>query len=165
MSAVIARDEFERRIIENVREHGCQVNFIFDPQSEQPDFGYSIGFKETVDQPEVIVFGLPLKIVQFMVDQTLRECKSGLVLTDGAIIEGLLEGHKCIARTVHPSQIIEDYLNSAIWYHEARTGERLADVVQIVWPGAVDGLFPWDEGCDAHVIALQPALYEARLNS
>ncbi|WP_416463466.1 DUF4262 domain-containing protein [Sphingomonas sp. VDB2] len=165
MTEIIARDDFERGIIENVREHGCQVNMVFDPDGEQPNFAYSIGFKQTVDQPEVITFGLSGDMMKFMINQTLRECREGLVLTDGAVIEGLLEGHKCIARIVHPSQIAEEYVNSALWYHKARTGERLTDIVQIMWPGAVDGLFPWDDGCDAGVIALQPALYEERLSS
>lgn len=160
----VARDDFERGIIANLREHGCQVNLVFDPDGEQPGFGYSIGFTETVDQPEVITFGLSRELMKSMINETLQQCRNGLVLTDGAVIDGLLEGHSCIARKVHPSQIVNDYVNSALWYHKARTGERLTDVVQIVWPGAVDGLFPWDDGCDAGVIALQPALYEERLN-
>lgn len=164
MTEIVTRNEFERGIVENVREHGCQVNLIFDPDGEQPNFAYSIGFKETVGQPEVITFGLSKELMHSMINQTLRECRKGLALTDGAIINGLLEGHQCVARTVHPSQVVEDYMNSALWYHKARTGKTLTDVVQIVWPGAADGLFPWDDGCDAGVIALQPALYEERLD-
>jgi hypothetical protein len=35
-------------------------------------------------------------------------------------------------------------------------------VVQIVWPGKLDGLFPWEEGCNELVIERQLPLYLPR---
>jgi len=38
----------------------------------------------------------------------------------------------------------------------------LNEAFQVVWPGAQQGFYPWDEGCDLYVIDYQPALYETR---
>ena len=153
-------DDFEETIVANVRDHGCHINFVAGTKDEPPIFGYSVGFPETVDQPEIIIFGLSSELTAWMINETLRQCCTGLELHDGAQVEGLLEGHICVARTVCDEFIVPDYLNSAIWYHHYRTGEKLDRVVQLVWPGADDGLFPWDPGCKPNVSYWQPALYE-----
>jgi Domain of unknown function (DUF4262) len=158
-------DDFESRIVANVERHGCHVNFVFDPDDETPDFAYSVGFPATIDQPDVIIFGLPQEVMHFAVNQTLRLCKEGLKLAEWAEIRGLLDGHSVIARSVHQSRIEPEYFNSAMWFYYHCFGHRMDRAFQLVWPGAVDGLLPWDTGCAAQVIELQPALYEPRLNS
>ncbi len=164
MRAVSELDDFERKIVDNVREHGCQVNAVFDPNGATHNFSYSIGFPESVAQPEVITFGLSVDMMNFMINETLHQCRAGLVLTDWLAVHGLLEGHRCVLREVRPEHIVRDYLNSAMWHHQWRTGLPLKSVMQIVWPGAVDGLFPWDKDCSAIVIESQPALYEGALH-
>lgn len=165
MNPVVAKNEFESKIVKNVQEHGCHVNLVFDPEQQEPNFAYSVGFQETVNQPEVIVFGLSREMMHFMVNETWRLCSTGLRLEDWTEVNGLLDGYKCILRRI-PSQNIEpEYFNSALWYHEKRTGEALKEAVQIVWPGALDGLFPWDEGCDGGVQQSQPQLYLTEMNS
>ena len=153
--------EYEQQILENVATYGCHVTMVFDPDGDEPGFAYSAGFAETVDQPEVIVFGLPNETMHFMVNETLRQCRDGFRLKDWVEIDGLLEGHRCIARAVNPSFIIGDYFNSAMWLRRRLTGEQMTEAMQIVWPGAVDGLFPWDSGSSDIVREYQPALYEA----
>lgn len=164
MSAVTASNDFERKIIDNVAAHGCHINFVFDPKGDEPSFAYSVGFEETVGQPEVIIFGLPNEIMQPMINDALRLCREGLVLQDMVQVDGLLEGFPCFVRDVIPEKILPEYFNSAIWYHRARTGVPLSHAVQIVWPD-LDGLFPWEEGCDAGVRDWQPALWTRNLNS
>lgn len=153
--------DYEREIPANVRDHGCHITSV----SGEPPFTYSAGFLETASQPEVIIFGLPSKLCASMINGLLRMCREGLELIDGAEIEGLLQGHRVIARAIDPDNIVRDYFNSAIWYEKRRTGGFLDRAVQLVWPGALDGLFPWDEGCSKDVRDLQPALYERSMIS
>lgn len=165
MSEQQTLNAYEEDILDNVRDYGCHINYVADPSGEPPIFGYSVGFLETVDQPEVIIFGLSDKMTPWMINELLRRCREGQQLEDGTQVDGLLAGHVCIVRTVCSRFIVPEYLNSAIWYHRYRTGEELDRVVQLVWPGAEDGLFPWDPGCDPGVVHWQPALYEKGLNS
>ncbi|MEM1051709.1 MAG: DUF4262 domain-containing protein [Pseudomonadota bacterium] len=153
--------DFEQRIVANVEKHGCHVMSVFDPDGELPEFTYSIGFPETVGQPEVIIFGLSSDIRHSMVNETLRLCRDGLVLEDGEQVSGLLEGHYCIAREVPSCAIDAEHFGSAIWFNRHIGHGGLARAFQIVWPGALNGLFPWDKGAGQEVIDAQPALYEA----
>lgn len=152
---------FEEDIIEKVRTHGCMVLHVFDPERKEPDFSYSIGFPETVAQPEVIVFGLDKKLMLSMINETLRQCsEEGLSLADGLRISGLIEGFDCIAREITGQAAIDEHFGSAIWYHRTQRGEELQRAFQLIWPGAQQGLYPWDEGCAADVSEWQPPLYE-----
>ena len=149
---------FERQIIANVRDHGCHINCVADPDGNDPAFAYSVGFHETLGQPEVIVFGLPADVMNFMINETMRKCRDGFILTDGAELHGLLAGHHCIARPVSSENITRDFFNSAMWFRRHVTGEEMSEAFQIVWPGAQDGLFPWDERCSDVVRDLQPCM-------
>ncbi|QJU57833.1 DUF4262 domain-containing protein [Sphingomonas sp. AP4-R1] len=152
-------DEYERQIVTNVREHGCHIMYVFDPDADSPAFAYSTGFLESVGQPEVIVFGLPSEMMQFMINETLRQCRNGLELVDNAEIEGLLEGHRCVVCAIPPENITREYFNSAMWFQRFVAREDLTEACQIVWPGAADGLFPWEEGCSDAVRASQVCLF------
>ncbi|MBX9859920.1 MAG: DUF4262 domain-containing protein [Sphingomonas sp.] len=165
MNEARATNKSELEIVENVRKHGCHINYVFDPDGVDPNFGYSIGFEATVDQPEVIIFGLPVKLTNYMINETLRQCRDGLKLEDGTIVDGLLEGHRCVARTVPASRIAVEYFNSAMWHFWETRGEPLGRAVQIVWPSATSGLFPWEPECSELVRDSQPALYIERLDS
>lgn len=165
MKEPLITNESERNIVDNIRKHGCHINYVFDPDSVEPSFGYSVGFEATVDQPEVIIFGLPMNLTNYMINETLRQCRDGLKLEDGTIVDGLLEEHRCVARTVSASRIAVEYFNSAMWYFSETRGEPLGRAVQIVWPSATSGLFPWEPECSELVRDSQPTLYIKRLDS
>ena len=152
--------EYEEKIVAEVEQHRCYVIQVFDPDGIAPNFSYSIGFPALVAQPEVIVFGLSIPLMHSMIDEIYRQCRHGLSLNGGLRVAGLINGHDCELRSVKPKHIVKDHFNSAMWFHRHRTGEPMTEAFQIVWPGAVDGLFPWDEGASQDVIDAQPALYE-----
>ena len=155
----------EQKVVDNIRDHGCHVMWIFDDKGDHPDFSYSIGFPATIGQPEVIVFGLKRELMHSMVNNVREQCAEGLRLIDWKKISGLLDGYDVIARTINDDDAIREHFGWAIWYHSAQRGEQVQQAYQLVWPGAFDGLFPWDAECAENVIALQPALYQTRLNS
>ncbi|MBV7264853.1 DUF4262 domain-containing protein [Erythrobacter ani] len=153
-------NEFEERILQNIADHGCQVNHVFDPDGASPRFSYSVGLPKTVGQPEVIVFGLKNDVMHSMINALLDQCRSGLELQDGLIIDDLLDDYECVAKKVLPENIVSDWFASAIWYERYRTGQNMSAAFQIVWPGVQQRLFPWEATCDETVIDAQPALYE-----
>ena len=161
--AVERLDAHERKILDNIRDHGCHVMSVFDSEGELPDFTYSIGFPATVGQPEVLVYGLPGELAKSMVNETLAQCRAGLELENGTRIDGLLEGFACIVREIPAERIDAEHFGAAMWFEHYRTGGTMTQAFQIVWPGALHGLFPWQPG--ANLDELQPALYEPRLLS
>lgn len=133
------------------------------PEPEQ--FAYSVGFTETVNQPEVIVFGFSPDLSASVINGVLDLCKSGFVMEDWKVIEGLLQGHRCVLREVELENLIPHYFNAAIWHAEQKRGKPFNRAFQIVWPGIDDGLMPWDKGCSEVVRESQTPLYRTSLNS
>jgi hypothetical protein len=154
-------EEYEALLLEKVGKHGWFIPCVFSDDDEaEPPFSYSVGFWEALGSPEVIVVGLPGQLAMQMINLLGAMIKLGQVsLHDGAVIDHLLDGYSCVARRVDSSWIGREHFNSALWYHELRTGKPLKDIYQIVWPSVGEGLFPWDEGCPTDVIEMQTALY------
>lgn len=152
-------NEFESKLFKIVEEHGWQFNFVFDPDGEEPDFGYSIGFASTLNAPEFIVFGLPKELMQSMLWGVFRQIEKGAPVHDGAIWEDLLEGFSCVSRKASHPNLYKEYATSANWYWKQLGNNEPPEVYQLVWPGAQQGLFPWEEGCDQYVINMQPKLW------
>jgi hypothetical protein len=153
--------DYEKKILENIEQFGCHVTTVFDPDGDDPSYAYSSGFSTTVKQGEVIVFGLDHDVMHRVVNIVLDKCENGLELTDGLAITDVLEGFDVVARTIPEKRIDNEHFNSAKWFHRRIFGTELDRAFQIVWPGAVDGLFPWDPRSDAWVCSRQPPLYSS----
>ena len=157
-------DIHEQRVLDNIRDHGCQVQFVFDPEGQSPEFCYSIGFPTSVAQPEVLVCGLPREHMHWMVNEMRRQCADGLVLADWGRVDDLIEGFECVLRRVTDARAIKDHFGWAIWYHRSQLHFEMDEAYQIVWPDAQGGRFPWDLGCHQSVIDSQPALYKTSIH-
>jgi hypothetical protein len=164
MSIAPTLNDYEQKLIANVREYGCQVVSVFDPEGTSPPFSYSVGFWETAGQPEAIIFGLNGQMGHYALTETLQQCRAGLALRDGQRLEGLLEEYDvtCVVRTVDNRHLVPEYFNSALWYHRYRTSAALAAAVQLIWPD--EGVWPWDPEASAEFLVEQPALYSGKLH-
>lgn len=152
-------DDYERNILRKVEEHGWFCTSVFDPDGKDVSFSYSVGFTETLNCPEFIVFGLDAKLMHSMLWNVFRQIKAGRTPEDNQRWSGLLEGYDCIARAVHPTNIVREYLNSAIWFWGNPAERGLLRAFQVVWPGVGTGLFPWDSACSQVVRDKQPPLW------
>jgi len=152
--------DYEKEIVENIEEHGWFSTGVFDPEGEDPNFTYSTGFSKTLNAPEFIVFGLSNKLMQSMLWEVFRQIKAGATPQDGMRWNDVLDGFDCISkRAVHPD-LHDEYTRSANWFWKHQGNSGHPEVYQLVWPGAKQGLFPWDEGCNPYVISQQPQLWE-----
>ena len=157
-------NEYEKKLIANVEEHGWQCSHIFDPEEKSPNFSYSIGFMKTLGCAEFIVFGLTNELMNAMLWQIFRDVQNGVEPQDGKVWSNLLDGFDCIIKKVHPRSVEMNYLNSAKWYWNQYLGQPTPiESYQIVWPGAHSGLFPWDDDCPQEIIDRQPPLYSEDL--
>jgi len=158
--------ERHAQVLELVMKHGYCAMLIANPDDEELGWAYSVGFWKSLEQGEVIVFGLTEEHRHIIIREVFERCqKHGLRLADGARIDGLLQGFDMIARKVHCSCTVPDHFRFAMWFSLFLRFEPLTEVYQLVWPSSTTGLFPWEPDCHPDVIALQPALYEPRLNS
>lgn len=122
-------------------------------------WAYTMGFAETLGQPEMIVFDAPAAVANGLFHRAFEELRSGaLTMEDGKawVVEGDRIG---VWRQVHPSRVdADDWLLATVNRREAQTGERRLDVFQLVCADP-DGRLPWEGGYDESLRPRQPALY------
>ena len=154
-------DSEEQRVVDDVRRYGCHIVHVPADSADDVDFSYTVGLPVSVGQPEAIVFGIEPAVAQSALNEVLRQCRGGLRLSDGLRLSNLIEGFDCVARRIERPEAIRDHFGWALWYHYTQGGKPVSEAFQVVWPGALQGLFPWQAGCHASVCSLQPALYRA----
>jgi hypothetical protein len=152
--------EYERNILATIEEHGWFCTSVFDPKGANPSFAYSVGFTKTLNCPEFIIFGLDLKVMHSALWSVFRQIEAGKTPEENQRWSDLLEGFDCVSRRVHPTNIVREYLNSAMWFWSG-PDKRGSDVpaFQLVWPSSATGLYPWDADCAQIVRDHQPPLY------
>ncbi len=155
--------DYEQRVLNCVEEYGWFGLSVGSGGEHEPGFTYSVGFVETLKCPEFIVFGLPAKLSHAMLWEVFRQIRDGVSPQDGQRWSDVLDEYECVSRAVHPSQIVREHFNSALWYarHAGRPADSL-QAFQLFWPGVEQRLFPWENGCDRSVVDAQPALYLPR---
>lgn len=154
--------DIDRNTIAHIEEHGWSSMHVM-AEGDDPSFTYSIGFWETLNAPDAIIFGMPRKLAHSMLWRVFEQIRDGkAALQDHARWTDVIADFDCISRPVHQTQIGE-YLNFAIWYREYRTQLRDLAAYQIFWPGKPQGLFPWETGCEQIVRDCQPLLYLPRM--
>ena len=152
-----------RRVEPRIRRYGWTATYVGDYRSA-PSWAYSIGFDETLDQPEVVIFDAPPADANRLLWEVFSELKTGaLTLEDGAVwVEE--DGHKSVWRQVHPKWIdcAAAWFAVAVLRRTGRTGEaRGLRVFQLVLSDPA-GFLPWDAGYDEALRPRQPALWDPR---
>jgi hypothetical protein len=144
-------DPEDQAVADNVETYGFHSVGVF-AEGDDPAFRYSVGFWESLES-------LPLDLMHNMIWEIFRQLKTGKRLQDGERWSDLIEGFDCVSRPVHPTQMNE-YFGVGLWYRRYRTRRRDGlCAFQLFWPGKLQGLYPWEEGCNSAVRDHQPALY------
>lgn len=134
------RAENDKRVANDIREYGCHVISVFDPEEKQPTFSYSVGIQETTGAPEAIVIGVRSNLGHFMVNEYKRQVQSGIQFKRGVLYPGFLEGFSIYVEPVKSKQLLEYTLGCARYYKS-----KPYSTVQLVYPSTA-GVWPWQSG-------------------
>jgi Domain of unknown function (DUF4262) len=148
-------DEFEKKIDDDIKEHGWHCPLILGDE-EGPPFAYSIGLGFTGNWPECVVIGQPHELMHSMIANLWDRKGTDYAINDNEICTELIEGYICILREVHASHFT-DYFGRAIDQYAKRNLDRMR-FMQVFWPDKA-GKFPWEPECQTTVIERQPLLY------
>lgn len=154
--------EWHLRDIDNrIRRHGCTAIYVGDYQAS-PCWSYSLGFEETLRQPEVVLFDATKEDANALLWWIYKSLESGqLKLKDGEAWapEGEAIG---VWREVHATQVDtpDGWFAAAL---ERRQRKGATDPLRVFQLVVADPSrkFPWDEGYDERLRLKQPALYMA----
>lgn len=154
------RWDFARRI----RRFGWTGTYVHEEVGRGvAPFTYSIGFQDSANSPEVIMFGMDPQTANGLLHEAHRQLTSGeLTFSDMKPWELDWEGGpKLMWRAVHPSQIRREFFNVAIWNRERRGRTRAGLEAYQLFCTDRGGKFPWEDGYDINYRPRQEALYEA----
>lgn len=144
-------NDSEKKIIENIKEYGCHVTSVFDPDDEEPSFTYSTGITETLGAPEIIVVGLNHELGHFIVNDYRDRLKAGENFKAGEFYSEFIEGFDVTFEEVSEENKSE-YMCSSVWFN----GESFL-ALQLVFP-TTSGVWPWQEQASPSFKSLQPSL-------
>jgi hypothetical protein len=149
-----------RDLDSRIETHGWTAIYVGDYRTA-PTWTYTLGFAETLNQPEVIVFDIPQDAANGLLWEAFDQLKDGrLELQDGKVWpEG--EERPCVWRKVDQTQIESEagWFTLATIRSIARTGMPYSfEAYQLVLSDN-EGRLPWDDGYDERLRPLQPALY------
>jgi hypothetical protein len=146
----------DERVKEDIRDFGCHVIGVVDPDAKQPSFTYSVGIQESASAPEAIVLGLPTALGAGLINEYKRQVQSGRRFLRGTPYRGFLENHSVYFEPVRSKVAVKYTLGCTRYY-----GEDGYALVQIVYP-TTDGVWPWQHGASECFIANQPMLGRVR---
>ena len=133
------QDDNDKRVIENVRHHGCHIIHVGVRDDEKgPGWSYSIGLFHSFEQPELIIFGLPWSSAETIINGLATRMKAGQQFSHGQTDSAVLM-HNDVRFILVPSAQYREYLGYALWFY----GGKEFPTLQLVWPDKA-GLFPWD---------------------
>ena len=158
-------DEWDRRTIDSVLEHGWQVILVdadagcSDPTHQDhsdddhgepgPSFAYTVGLGHRFGHPELLMSGLDHRVMHRALNDVARRIMHGRRLAAGDALEDVLAGVPVAIEKVADLALRETVTWSG-WFHR-----RKPEALAIVWPDR-NGVFAWQPGAPEILDELQP---------
>ena len=148
-------DPAEQKLVDDIANHGWHLVCVAAEGSE-PAFVYSVGFMETFDHPEIIVFGLAVDPMCQIINVMGNDVRGGRPFRETGLYEDLIDGYACKVVPV-ANRLHREYLGFALWHRWHTRNRTPLAAVQCLWPDRA-GLFRGEDGFHEANIALQPLL-------
>ena len=155
-----ALDEHDRKFLDIIEQHGWHVMHVGSDE-DGPSFTYSTGIFGLTGRPELIVFGLPMEVGHFVVNEYGNRLRAGEALAPGDFYDGFLEGHPITLIPVDDGDCIKQHATWTDWFYDRQPFLLL----QLVFPDSESGAFPWQPGYRDEWRPLQPLIGSPPLRS
>lgn len=126
---------------ENIQKHGWQYQYVFDANGEKEDFSYSIGFEESFDHPEIMIFGLKRETMHVILSDIANDIRNGRRFEDGIKAGDVLSGDFEVIFKSVKSEYLPEYAGIASRYYN-----KPFRVLVMFWPDKSNTL-PTEVGC------------------
>ena len=132
-----------KRVFEDVQTFGWHVVGVLPGSDGAPEFSFSVGFFETYDHPELVIFGLPMQVAHAIIGDCLVRIRQGAPFEAGQVRDDILKKHSIAVLPVD-REFYADYLGTAIGFYAGTDFPAL----QLVWPDK-GNYFPWHPEFDS----------------
>ena len=151
MKQVFKNSKEDKKTRRHIEKYGLSVIMI-EATDYLPSFAYSIGLWENFNHPEIISFGLSLKTLHALVNDSARLVKSGLCIETGKDYDHFFENSNCRFVAVAPTYI-RNYFGYACDFYNTLDFPAL----QLVWTDR-NSQFPWNPRYQEEFKYRQPLL-------
>jgi hypothetical protein len=144
-------DNFIEKTEEHIRKSGLSVVCVSGDE-KNPPFAYSVGLQKTYDHPEIICFGMPIKLSHQIINDVAEIIKKDGKIKPNTEYTNIFKDSRAIFLPVKKNNI-EGYLYVAIGYYGSNNFEAL----QLIWTDR-NNKFPWEKGFEEEFEFYQPLL-------
>ena len=128
-------------IKENIQKHGWQYQYVFDANGEKEDFSYSIGFEESFDHPEIMIFGLKRETMHAVLSDIASAIKEGRKFEEGVRTGDVLSGELEVMFKPVNEGFLPEYAGIARCFYN-----KPFRMMVMFWPDKLNVL-PTEVGC------------------
>ena len=128
-------------IKENIQKHGWQFQYVFDTSGEKEEFSYTIGFEESFDHPEIMIFGLKRETMHSILSDIASEIKEGREFKEGVRTANVLGGEFEVIFKSVAEQYLPEYAGIATRFYD-----RPIRLMVMFWPDK-SNILPTEAGC------------------
>ena len=130
-----------KKIADNIEKHGWHCLHIAPREQSEEAFSYSIGFAQSFDAPEVLIFGLPSEKARVLLSACATVLRQGhTIISDTEDSELLSGGYKVVFKMVR-SEFFGEYLGTAQRYYQNKRFEAA-----VMFLPDAEHRFPWHPG-------------------
>ena len=147
----VTEDDRERKLVSDIEEFGWHVVLIPE-DGEGPAFAYSVGLYKTFGHPELIVFGIDLRVMHLTINLVGQELRRGRHFSEGESVPDILNNSGTLFLKV-ARRHYQEYLACARWFYKGDDFPAL----QCLWPDT-QGRFPTDPDFPESLRPRQPLL-------
>ncbi len=136
----------------DIEKNGCHI--IHDEGDEtRPSVTYSIGIKNSVQRPDIVITGMDKDMAHFLINEYLYRIRDGETFEENKTYDEFLED-ALITLKVIDKGYYEDVCPHALWLYDNDDFTML----HLIWPDH-GGVFPWEKKASKDYRWLMPRLY------
>lgn len=144
----------DANFLAKIDEHGWFVTMVAPLVGQEGNcFAYSTGLFHRFGQPEIVMFGLPLKTMHRIINLIGNQMRKGITFVPDQDYSDLLQKYSCRFRLVDKSNY-KEHLGWSTWFYEGCEYPTL----QCFWPDK-NAYYPWQAECSDGIRKLQPFLF------
>ena len=135
----------DKSIIENIEKHGWQFQFVFDSNGVNQDFSYSIGFEQSYNHPEIMIFGLKREKMHSILGEMANDIKNGRVFEPNIKIKDIISGEYEVMLKPIKESLLPEYAGIATRYYQ-----KPFRLYVMLWPDK-NNVLPTENNCELTV--------------
>ncbi len=131
----------DKNIQSDIQEYGWHCLNVFDPEGINPDFVYSIGFEETYNHPEIMIFGLESSKSHHILSDIANDIKDGVALKTNTKLRNIIGGDYDVIFKEVKTNDFSKFLGTAVDYYDKPFRAWV-----MFWPDK-NNVLPTEKGC------------------